>query len=278
MHITDDLDRPVDNYNPILDQDIDIDAPYIDFGLAENTADITPPKNGAYDTLYYKDEPILVVNQVSEIEIRFYTTANPNENYRVGQRHIKGKVLSIDKVKDNTEECAGFILSFDASQEYRGKISNITVDRSYVEVTKARCFCILYFDEEGKITNELVIPIEEWFSANVYLNSSLLVEDPEPYPFKVNDLVDAVVYVKEVIDDEGNFNVIEKEYTGRLAEISLVKRVYTETDENGIDKDVVVYYHLVTIDMSKEYEFYQIVVASTVIKSMKIHKLPPEEP
>lgn len=278
MHITDDLDRPIDNYNPVIDQDIDINAPYIDFSLATNTADITPPKNGAYDTLYYKDTPILIVNQVSEIEIRFYTTVNPNENYRVGQRHIKGKVLSIDKVKDNTEECAGFILSFDASQEYYGKVSNVTVDRSYVEITQARCFCILYFDDQGKITRELVIPIDEWFSANVYINSALLIADPEPYPFKVNDLVDAVVYIKKVIDDRGNFEVIEQEYTGRLAEIALVKRIYTVTDEMGVDKDITIYYYLVTIDMSKQYELYQVVVASTVIKSMTIHKLPPVEP
>lgn len=278
MHITDDLDRPVDNYNPVIDNEIDFDAPYIDFGSAINSADITPPKNGAYDTLYYKETPILVVNQISEIEIRFYTTTNPNEHYRVGQRHIKGKVLSIDKVKDNTEECAGFTISFDASLEYRGKISTVTVDRSYVEVTKARCFCILYFDEEGKVTDTLVIPIDEWFSTNVYLNSALLIAEPEPYPFKVDDFVDAVVYIKKIIDDQGNFEIVEQEYTGRLAEIALVKRVYTETDEMNVDRDITIYYYMIAIDMSKLYELYQVVVASTVIKSMKIHKLPPEEP
>lgn len=278
MHITDDLDRPVDNYNPIIDNEVDFDAPYIDFDMATNSADIIPPKNGAFDTLYYKDKPILIVDQISEIEIRFYTTSNPNENFRVGQRHIKGRVLSIDKVDSNLEECAGFSLSFDSSLEYNGKISNVTVDRDYVRVTQAKCFCILYFDENGKITDTLIIPIDEWFSTNVYLNSSLLVSDPEPYPFKINDFVDAVVYVRNIIDDKGNFEIVEKEYTGRLAEISLVKRIYTETDEMGVDKEIVIYYYRVTIDMSKLYELYQVTVSSTVIKSMKIHKLPPEEP
>ena len=89
MHITDDLDRPSSDYNPVIDNEIDIDAPYIDFNMAENKTQISAPVNGAYDTLYYEDTPILVVNQVSEIEIRFYTTTTPNENYRVGQRHIK---------------------------------------------------------------------------------------------------------------------------------------------------------------------------------------------
>lgn len=278
MHITDDLDRPVDNYNPIIDNEVDFDAPYIDFDKAENTSSITPPKNGAYDTLYYKDTPILVVDQVSEIEIRFYTTTNKNENFRVGQRHIKGRVLSIDKVRDNDEECAGFSLSFDSSSEYHGKISRVTVDRTYVTVTKTRCFCILYFNEEGKITNELVIPIDEWFSPNVYLNSALLIAEPEPYPFKVDDFVDAVVYVKNIVDDKGNFEIVETEYTGRLAEIALIKRTYTVTDEMNTTKDITVYYYKVIIDMSKLYEMYQVIVASTVIKSMKIHKLPPVEP
>lgn len=281
MHITDDLDRPVDNYNPIIDTEIDIDAPYIDFSLAVNSSEITPPKNGAYDTLYYKDTPILVVDQVSEIEIRFYTTTNPNENYRVGKRHIKGRVLSIDKVSSNDEDCAGFSLSFDSSQEYNGKISNVKVDRSYVQVCQARCFCILYFNEEGKVTDTLIIPIEEWFSPNVYLNSSLLVADPEPYPFKVGDFVDTTIYVKEEVttdDNRSSFKIVEKEYTGRLAEISLVKRIYQDTDEMGVKKDVTIYYYLVTLDMSTLYHLYQIVIASTVIKKMTIHKLPPEEP
>ena len=90
--------------------------------------------------------------------------------------------------------------------------------------------------------------------------------------------MDAVVYIRNIIDDRGNFEIVEQEYTGRLAEIALVKRVYTETDEMGVDKDKTIYYYRVTIDMSKLYEICQVTVASTVIKSMKIHKLPPVEP
>lgn len=277
MRITDDLDRPVIKYNPILDNEVDIDAPYIDFSVATNSAEIDPPENGAYDTLYYKDTPILIVNQVSEIEIRFYTTPNPNEHYRIGQRHIKGKVLSIDKIDDDPESNNGFALSFDASTEYHGKISNVTIDKNYVDITKTRCVCILYFNEQGKVTSELVIPIDEWFSMNVYLNSAFVVNNPEPYPFKVDDIVDAVIYIKQELDED-QFEVIEKEITGRLTDISLIQRQYTETDEMGVDKDYTIYYYMLTIDMSKPYEMYEMTISSTVVKSMKIHQTQPEEP
>ena len=280
MHITDDLDRPIDNYHPLLDNEIDIDAPYIDWDFVENKEDIEIPSNGVYDTLYYIDTPILIVNQVSEIEIRFYTTTNPNENYRVGQRHIKGKVQEILRVDGGDKSNAGYTLKFDASKEWNGKISTVTVDRDYVDITKTRCIAILYFDEEGEITNELVIPIDDWFSPKVYLNSAFTIQMPDPYPFKVGDIVDTTVYIKEQYTENNTikYRVKEQEYTGRLAEISLVKREYTTTDENKIDKTNTVYYYLITLDISKEYDYYMIIIASTVIKHMEIHKLPPVEP
>lgn len=280
MHITDDLDRPVDNYNPILDNEIDVDAPYIDWDFIENKEDIEIPNNGVYDTLYYLDTPILVVNQISEIEIRFYTTTNPNESYRIGQRHIKGRVQDIQRVNSDEQSNAGFSLKFDASKEWNGKISSVVVDQEYVDITKTRCIAILYFDEEGEITNQLIIPIDDWFSPKVYLNSAFTVSMPEEYPFKVDDLVDTTVYIKEEYQENNStkYRVIEKEYTGRIDEISLVKREYTTTDENGVEKKNTIYYYLITLDISKEYDYYKIILASTVIKKMTIHKLPPEEP
>ena len=280
MHITDDLDRPVDDYNPLLDNEIDIDAPYIDWDLVEDSQEIEKPNNGVYDTLYYVDTPILTVNQVSEIEIRFYTTTNPNENYRIGQRHIKGKVQEIRKVNNEESSNAGFSMKFDASKEWNGKISSVTVDQEYVDITKTRCIAILYFDEEGEITNELIIPIEDWFSPKVYLNSSLSVAKPEKYPFKVGDIVDTTIYLKEEYYENNatKFRVVEQEYTGRIDEIALVKREYTTTDENNIDRKNTIYYYLITLDISKEYDYEKIRIASTVVKLMSIHKLPPVEP
>lgn len=280
MHITDDLDRPVSDYNPILDNEVDIDAPYIDWDFVEDTEDIDIPNNGVYDTLYYIDEPILTVNQVSEIEIRFYTTVNPNENYRVGQRHIKGRVQDIKKVNSEETTNSGYSLKFDASKEWNGKISTVKIDREYVDVTKTKCIVIIYFNEEGETIRELIVPIEEWFSPKVYLNSSLSVEKPDQYPFKVDDIVDTTVYVKEDYQD-GNatkYKVVEKQYTGRIQEISMVKREYTTTDENNIEKRNTIYYYLIKLDISKEYDYYMITIASTVIKEMTLHELPPEEP
>ena len=280
MHITDDLDRPIDNYNPILDNEIDIDAPYIDWDFIENKEDIDIPNNGVYDTLYYLDTPILIVDQVSEIEIRFYTTANPNESYRIGQRHIKGRVQDIQRVNSDEQSNAGFSLKFDASKEWNGKISSVIVDQEYVDVTKTRCIAILYFNEEGEITNQLIIPIDDWFSPKVYLNSAFTVASPEEYPFKVDDIVDTTVYIKEEYQEDNStkYRVIEREYTGRIDEISLVKREYTTADENNVEKRNTIYYYLITLDISKEYDYYKIIIASTVIKKMTIHKLPPEEP
>ena len=280
MHITDDLDRPVSDYNPILDNEVDIDAPYIDWDFIEDTEDIDIPNNGVYDTLYYIDEPILTVNQVSEIEIRFYTTVNPNENYRVGQRHIKGRVQDIKKVNSEETTNSGYSLKFDASKEWNGKISTVKIDQEYVDVTKTRCIAIIYFNEEGETIKELIIPIDDWFSPKVYLNSSLSVEKPDHYPFKVDDIVDTTVYVKEDYQD-GNaikHRVVEKQYTGRIQEISMVKREYTTTDENNIEKRNTIYYYLIKLDISKEYDYYMITIASTVIKEMTLHELPPEEP
>lgn len=280
MHITDDLDRPVSDYNPILDNEVDIDAPYIDWDFIEDTEDIDIPNNGVYDTLYYIDEPILTVSQVSEIEIRFYTTVNPNENYRVGQRHIKGKVQDIKRVNSEETTNSGYSLKFDASKEWNGKISTVKIDQEYVDVTKTRCIAIIYFNEEGETIKELIIPIDDWFSPKVYLNSSLSVEKPDQYPFKVDDIVDTTVYVKEDYQD-GNaikHRVVEKQYTGRIQEISMVKREYTTTDENNIEKRNTIYYYLIKLDISKEYDYYMITIASTVIKEMTLHELPPEEP
>lgn len=280
MHITDDLDRPVSDYNPILDNEVDIDAPYIDWDFIEDTEDIDIPNNGVYDTLYYIDEPILTVNQVSEIEIRFYTTINPNENYRVGQRHIKGKVQDIKRVNSEETTNSGYSLKFDASKEWNGKISTVKIDQEYVDVTKTKCIAIIYFNEEGETIKELIIPIDDWFSPKVYLNSSLSVEKPDQYPFKVDDIVDTTVYVKEDYQD-GNaikHRVVEKQYTGRIQEISMVKREYTTTDENNIEKRNTIYYYLIKLDISKEYDYYMITIASTVIKEMTLHELPPEEP
>ena len=271
MHITDDLDRDK-TIKPTIDTEVDLDAPYIDFDYAENKEEIVVPENGIWDTLFYEKTKIFIVNEVSETEVRFYTSETPNEKYRAGQKHVKGKVIDIKKIK-SSEENAGFIVYFDSSKKYNGKLKTIAVDRDYVKATQTRCIAIIYFDEEGWPTGEeLIIPIDDWFSPKVYLNQALIVTQPEEYPFQIGDIVDVEYYVKVITDKERNqFKIEKRANTGRLANLQLLKREWEEYDENGLPIEKEVYYYAVTIDISKEYEFYQFTIASTVIYKMIIH-------
>lgn len=277
MHITDKDDRPVSNYNPILDTEVDLDAPYIDFTFAENETEITVPKSGLYDTLYYNGTKIIIVNEVAELEIRFYSSSIPNESYRIGQKHIKGKCTDIQKVsKAGDSTNLGFSLAFDVSDEWYGKRKSVKVDQEYVDITKTKCIAILYFDEKGRITSELVVPIDDWFSPKVYLNTAYVITDPEPYAFKVGDFVDTTVYIKEELD-RGRFRVVEKSYTGRIRELKLMKREWITTDENDVNTSHVLYYYMIELDMSTLYNYHTVKLASTVVKHMELHKFPDPE-
>lgn len=277
MHITDKDDRPVSNYNPLLDNEVDLDAPYIDFTYVENTSEVKVPKSGLYDTLYYNDTKIIIVNEVSELEIRFYSSTVPNENYRIGQKHIKGRCTDIQKVtKAGDNSNLGFYLAFDTSLEWFGKKKTVKVDQTYVDITKTKCIAILYFDEKGRITGELDIPIEDWFSPKVYLNTAFVVSDPEPYAFKVDDYVDTTVYIKEEYE-RGKFRVVEKSYTGRIRELKLMKREWQTTDENGVNTTHTMYYYMIELDMSTLYDYHTVKIASVVVKHMQLHKFPDPE-
>lgn len=283
MHITDDDDRTKVDYNPIIDTEIDFDCPYIDFTYVENKEEIQVPKTGVYDTLYYNDIDILTVNKVSEIEIRFYTSDIPNEKYRVGQRHIKGKVTNIKKLITSENDNAGYTLSFDSSAVFKGKLSSVTINEEYVELTKAKCIVILYFNDVGKIIRELPIPMNDWFSPKVYLNTSIITILAGEYPFKVGDIVDTTVYIKDPDqkrdpnDEDGSIKVIEKKFIGRLHDIALTKREFSTKDATGVSHTNTAYYYMITIDISGEYAYERVKIASTVIKSMKLHDIPEEE-
>ena len=279
MHITDDKDRVIEPYRPILDNEIDFDAPFIDFKSKEINYPATVPYSGVYDTLFYEKEKILIVNNVCEIEIRFYSSETPDEDYRVGQRHMKGRVLDIKKNEDESGNSIkvnnGFTLKFDVSKQWYGKIKKVNVNKKYVETTHTRCIAILYFNDRGRVTHELVIPIVDWFSSKCYLNSAFIVTDPEPYPFVLDDVVDVVAYLKTNID--GKTTIIEKEFTGRLDKISLIQRDYIEEDANKIAHTKTTYYYRLLLDLSEEYMYDTLSIASTVIKHISLHHVPPVE-
>lgn len=276
MNITNKDDRITEPYNVVLDNEIDFDAPYLDFELVENKGDIIIPETDVYDTLYFEDTPILTVNSVSEIEIRFYESTVPNESYRIGQRHIKGRVLEITRVGGDDEQYAGFTLSFDTSTPYKGRISTVRIDAEYIEKTQTRCIAILYY-EGGIIADELHINVADWFSSKVYLNASVVtdIDTTTGYPFKVGDVVNMVVYIKDgSIDSNGEFAVIEREYTGRIDNLSMTARSYKQTNENNLEIERIIYYYMITLDISGKYDYHVVNIASTVVKSMELCKIP----
>ena len=274
MRVTDDSDKVIVRYDPLIDTEIDIDAPYIDYSYVVDMSSVEEPTVGVYDTLFYNDTKILVVNEISEVEIRFYSTENPNENYRTGQKHFKGRILGVYHVNDSAN--AGFSISVDTSEEWNGKEEVIKIDKTYAEITKARCIAILYFNEHGRVVNELVIPIKDWFSSKVYLNSGIVIDETADVVYKVGDIVDLEIYVKVSTDENGKITVKNESITGKITELKLTQRIVEMEDEDGVKWDRTVYYYIITIDMSKQYNKKLIKIASNVIRSMVLHPIIPE--
>ena len=277
MRVTDDSDKVIINYDPLLDNEIDIDAPYIDYSYALDQTTIEEPSNGVYDTLFYNDTKILIVGKIAEVEIRFYSTENPNEKYRTGQKHFKGKIMDIQQIQG--ESGTGYTIRVDTSKEWYGKVENLSIGREYVEKTKTRCIAILTFNEHGRVISELVIPIADWFSSKVYLNSAIVFDETTDVAYKVGDIVDLVIYVK-VKDEEaakaGKIKVKNEDVTGRISDLQLTQRAVTEIDEDGVSWTRTVYYYIVSIDKSTQYNKSVLKIASTVIRSMVLHPIIPE--
>lgn len=277
MRVTDDSDKVIINYDPLLDNEIDIDAPYIDYSYALDQTTIEEPSNGVYDTLFYNDTKILIVGKIAEVEIRFYSTENPNEKYRTGQKHFKGKIMDIQQIQG--ESGTGYTIRVDTSKEWYGKVENLSIGREYVEKTKTRCIAILTFNEHGRVISELVIPIADWFSSKVYLNSAIVFDETTDVAYKVGDIVDLVIYVK-VKDEEaakaGKIKVKNEDVTGRICDLQLTQRSVTEIDEDGVSWTRTVYYYIVSIDKSTQYNKSVLKIASTVIRSMVLHPIIPE--
>lgn len=274
MRVTDDSDKVIVRYDPLIDTEIDIDAPYIDYSYVVDMSAVEEPTVGVYDTLFYNNTKILVVNEISEVEIRFYSTENPNENYRTGQKHFKGRILGLYQVDDSAN--AGFSIRVDTSEEWNGKEEVIKIDKTYTNITKARCIAILYFNQTGRVINELVIPIKDWFSSKVYLNSGIVIDETADVVYKVGDIVDLEIYVKIDTDENGKIKVKNESITGKITELKLTQRIVEMEDEDGVKWDRTVYYYIITIDMSKQYNKKLIKIASNVIRSMVLHPIIPE--
>lgn len=276
MKVTDYSDKIQLEYDPLFDDEIDIDAPYIDFKFESDEVVSTLPESGVYDTLFYNDQKILIVNEICEVEIRFYSTENPNENYRTGEKHFKGRIIDIKEVlttEEAEEQFPGYKITVDLSTEYNAKVQTLVINRNYVELTKARCIAILFFNEYGRVLSELVIPIEDWFSSKVYLNTAYVVEAEPSVPYQVGDLVEFEYYKKEKTNPDSReykFNIYSD--IGRISDIKLTTKSYR--DDDGVDQTVK--YFLVYIDCSSLYYKRVLKIASNVIKSMTPHVIIPE--
>lgn len=276
MKVTDYTDKVQLDYDPLIDTDVDIDAPYIQFDFEEEIESATLPESGVYDTLFYNDEKIMIVNEVSEVEIRFYSTENPNENYRTGQKHFKGRILDIKQVTESGNDFGGYSISVDMSKQFNAKTQKITIDKTYTDITKTRCIAILYFNETGRVIRELVIPIDDWFSSKVYINTAYVIEEDEKLAYKVGDIVD-IEYYKKVYEDEENnkYSIKLASDTGRISDMKLTKKKIIYTQNNNTYTEYV-YYYLITFDCSDEFNKRIIIIAHNVITSMKVHVIIPE--
>lgn len=277
MKVTDDSDKIKLDYDPLIpEHEIDITAPYIDFSYMEELAEVTVPESGVYDTLFYNDTKILIVNEVAEVEIRFYSTENPNEKYRTGQKHFKGRIINISQTIQDVTDNAGFKISVDMSQNYNAKVQDIVINKKYVEITKTRCIAILYFDEKGNIIDELVIPIKDWFSSKVYLNSAFVVEEDPKVPYKVGDIVDIEYYKLLERDSEGNPAKVELlKDTGRITDLKLTFKEFEYKDQGKIYSEEIQYF-IIYLDASTLYNKKLLTIANNVVKSMKVHVIVPE--
>ena len=278
MKITDSSDKPISDYNPIIDTEVDIYAPYIDFTHAENKEDVQIPVNGVYDTLFYKDTPLMTVDKIAELEIRYYSSDTPNENYRIGQKHVKARILDIQQIPPTESDVDdGWKFKFDISKQWAGEIQTFSLSKTYIDTVRARCIAILYFNSTGRVIGEFLVPASDWCTSNVYLNSAFTQESEEPFAFKVGDIVDTVIYKKHFLDDtETTFTIVEEELTGKITDLKLTYRTYTVVNENGEEDDAEIYYYLISLDLSEEFRYNTVMIASNVIKTMKIHKIVPE--
>lgn len=276
MKVTDYTDKVQLDYDPLVDTEIDIDAPYIRFDFEEDIEIATLPKSGVYDTLFYNDEKIMSVNEVSEVEIRFYSTENPNENYRTGQKHFKGRILNIKQIEEIGIDFGGYVISVDMSKQFNAKTQVIRIDKTYVDITKTRCIAILFFNHTGRIIRELVIPIEDWFSSKVYINTAYVMDEDEKSAYKIGDIVEIEYYKKVYEDEENNKYTIQLvSDTGRISDMKLTKRKIIYTQDNGTYSEYI-YYYLISFDCSDEFNKRVITIAHNVIKTMKVHVIVPE--
>lgn len=142
--------------------------------------------------LFHRNTKLVREGEISEIEIKFYSSETPNEKYRIGQKHVKGKLVSIVKYADNN----GYTLTYDISKLYHGEKNIFTISRTYIEACKARCiqFDINSILEDGTVeSRSYTVSVDEWLSTNTYLGTAVISDDTEKFAYDKESIVEVEI-------------------------------------------------------------------------------------
>ena len=150
----------------------------------------------------YYDFKVFSTNDENLIEIRFYSTETPNEAFRIGQKRCRGRIHDINK-SDTQLDNDGFLLTIDSSKEKNGDLYDFLIDDSYLSSINAKSILIYYYEKDTSFSpkESLIIPVDEWLSAMVYINKRITIEaldeEDKLVEFDIDDYV-RIVYITEV--------------------------------------------------------------------------------
>lgn len=198
--------------------------------------------------LYNRKTKLLREGEIGTFETRFYSSETPNEKYRIGQKHVKGKIVSIDDRHD------GFGFNVDISTDYNGRYNDFAITEKYIELCHIKCivFIIDSITLDGQTEHrEIIITKDEWLSTNTYLTTGIVEETTETYSYNIGDLV------------EITYNTNTEKNKVIIAKILKIAR-YTDSSENVSYK--------VTIDGSSQYNFNQFTLSDKEIIGIKLYK------
>ena len=200
--------------------------------------------------LYNRKTKLLREGEVGTFETRFYSSDTPNEKYRIGQKHVQGKVVSISDAHN------GFSFKIDISTDYNGQYNEFSITEKYISVCRIKCivFIIDSTTLDGQVEHrEISITADDWVSTNTYLTTGFVDESTEKYSYNIGDIVE-VTY-----DSDTEKNVVI------IAKILKIAK-YTNSSNDTLYK--------ILFDGSSKYNFYQFILEDSVIKGIKLYKKP----
>lgn len=200
--------------------------------------------------LYNRKTKLLREGEIGTFETRFYSSDTPNEKYRIGQKHVQGKVVSISDAHD------GFSFKIDISTDYNGKYNEFSITERYIDICKIKCivFIIDSTTLDGQTEHrEISITTDEWLSTNTYLTTGFVDEATEKYSYNINDIV------------EVTYDTNEEKNKVTIAKILKISKYTDSTDTVS---------YKISFDGSTKYNFDQFILDDSVIKGIKLYKKP----